>query len=670
MGKVIRILIFLIFVVDGELASAMSNLDSLQRVWKNESLADTNRLKALETFSREGYLYSQPDSAFYFAQQLYNLAEKKGYSNWMAKALLLQGNTFVLRGNYFKAFEYQNRSLLLSEQSGDQRDLANGLHSIGIIYYYQGDHQKAVEYYMRSLKIRESLDDKQGISKSLNNIGIVYSQQKHYDKAINFFTRSLNLSRELGDKRGVASALNNIGLIYKDEGNLDSAYNYYGSSLEISTALGDNRDIAATMNNIGHIYEQKGYINKALEYFNESLAIKQLLGDRQSIAVTFINIGFIYEKKSDYTQAIKWCTDGLNTAVEIGSLLEQEMACGCLYRSYKAANNELKALEFHEKMLTLNDSIKDAETDRMLQQMEFARLVLNDSIAKAGEREKIQSAHEEEVKKKNQTRNIFIGITILLLTGAIALSNRVRYIRKSRAIISAEKERSDNLLLNILPEDIARELKEKGEATARKFDNVSILFTDFKDFTLQAARLTPEELISELNVCFIVFDKICGKYHIEKIKTIGDAYMVAGGLPVPSPDSARNTVMAALEMSTFMLKRKKERDGAEVFSFEMRAGIHTGTVVAGIVGVKKFQYDIYGDTVNLASRMESNGEPGKVNISKPTYELIKHDPIFRFSPRGELQVKGKGCTEMFYVELCEEAITTNTFPGTELPARA
>ena len=142
-----------------------------------------------------------------------------------------------------------------------------------------------------------------------------------------------------------------------------------------------------------------------------------------------------------------------------------------------------------------------------------------------------------------------------------------------------------------------------------------------------------------------------GKYGIEKIKTIGDAYMAAGGLPVPSDDSLKNTVLAALEMQAFISKRKLEMDAIGKHSFEMRVGIHTGSVVAGIVGVKKFQYDIWGDAVNTASRMESNGELGKVNISKHSYELIKDDAQFTFEKRGKIQAKGKGEIDMYFVEM-------------------
>jgi len=211
------------------------------------------------------------------------------------------------------------------------------------------------------------------------------------------------------------------------------------------------------------------------------------------------------------------------------------------------------------------------------------------------------------------------------------------------------KKKSDDLLLNILPAEIAEELKEKGRAEARNFDKVTIIFTDFKSFTEQSAKLSAADLVNELNHCFEAFDGIMEKYGIEKIKTIGDAYMAVGGLPVPTDDSTKNSVLVALEIQEFIQKRKADHDLKGEAAFEMRVGIHTGPVVAGIVGLKKFQYDIWGDAVNTASRMESCGEVGKVNISQSTYELLKDDPDFEFKSRGKIEAKGKGEIEMYFV---------------------
>ena len=175
-----------------------------------------------------------------------------------------------------------------------------------------------------------------------------------------------------------------------------------------------------------------------------------------------------------------------------------------------------------------------------------------------------------------------------------------------------------------------------------------MLFADFKNFTSIAEKLTPEELVSELDLCFRGFDKIMGKYGMEKIKTIGDAYMCAGGLPDPYQSNPTKVIQAAFEMQNFLevLKEQRMREGRPFF--EARIGIHTGPIIAGVVGEKKFAYDIWGDTVNVAARMESNSDAGKVNISSSTYELVKDS--FKCEYRGKISVKNKGEVEMYWVE--------------------
>ncbi len=224
-----------------------------------------------------------------------------------------------------------------------------------------------------------------------------------------------------------------------------------------------------------------------------------------------------------------------------------------------------------------------------------------------------------------------------------------RIVDDRTAEVRKEKQKSDELLLNILPEEIAHELKEKGESQARGYDLVSVIFTDFVKFTEISSKLDPKEVVERINSCFKAFDQIMEKHGIEKIKTIGDAYMAASGLPIEQPNVAQQAVIAALEMQAFIEERSLnfEKEGKE--SFKMRVGVHTGPVVAGIVGVKKFQYDIWGDTVNTASRMESSGEVGKVNISQETYELIKDDALFEFEHRGKISAKGKGEVDMYFV---------------------
>ncbi len=259
----------------------------------------------------------------------------------------------------------------------------------------------------------------------------------------------------------------------------------------------------------------------------------------------------------------------------------------------------------------------------------------------------------------------------------VVIQNQKEKVELQRDEIDQARRRSDELLLNILPGQVADELKAKGSAEAVQIDQVTVLFTDFKGFTAMSETLSPQELVRDLNECFSAFDKITEKYGIEKIKTIGDAYMAAGGLPTPNNTHATDVINAALEMRDFISDGKSRKVAAGLPYFEIRIGIHTGPVVAGIVGVKKFQYDIWGDTVNTASRMESSGEVGMVNISEATYALVKdvrkvngdtrmangeegasHSPApihhspelaFHFTPRGKVQAKGKGEMEMYFV---------------------
>jgi class 3 adenylate cyclase len=211
----------------------------------------------------------------------------------------------------------------------------------------------------------------------------------------------------------------------------------------------------------------------------------------------------------------------------------------------------------------------------------------------------------------------------------------------------SERGKSEKLLLNILPEEVANELKEKGSVEPVFFESTSIMFTDFKGFTQIAEGLTPHELIRELDGCFTQFDKIIDRNNLEKLKTIGDSYMCAGGIPKVNATHAIDTCLAALEIQSFMNQMKEIKQMIGVPYWELRLGIHSGQIMAGVVGEKKFTYDIWGDTVNTASRMESSGTPGKINISSATYDLVKE--FFDCEFRGMVNAKNKGDVAMYYV---------------------
>ncbi len=228
----------------------------------------------------------------------------------------------------------------------------------------------------------------------------------------------------------------------------------------------------------------------------------------------------------------------------------------------------------------------------------------------------------------------------------IGIASSVLFAASAWFAVTIKKEKSitDNLLLNILPEEVAEELKANGKVEPKYFENVTVLFTDFKDFTKTVAILSAKDMVTEINHCFSAFDEIVSRYHIEKIKTIGDAYMAVSGLPMPDAKHAENVVNAAKEIAAFMVDRYAKMGDK---TFQIRIGINSGGIVAGIVGVKKFAYDIWGDTVNTAARLEQNSEAGRINISQTTYDLVK-DKV-SCTDRGEIEAKGKGQLKMYYV---------------------
>ena len=628
---------------------AQTNLDSIYTVWQDQAQTDSVRVEAYKTYIWDGFMFSKPDTAFILAEVLHDFATQQNYSRANAQRFYIQGVSLHLRGMYNEALVYYQNGSGIFKEVNDKTGVGACLNATGLIYLYKNNYNQALEYFLQSLKIREELDDKEGVASVLNNIGYIYHSQEEFSSALDYYSQSLAIREEIEDQQGIATSLVNIGEIYSTQEDYKKALDFYSRSLTIFQEIDNQQGVATVLNNFGYIYRNQSDYTNALDYYFKSLKIKEAIGDQQGMAMSLNNIGNIYKTIGDYQQAIDYCQKGFKLAKAIDALLEQKEGCACLYEVYKAVGNGNKALEYLESLSAIKDSLNVEETSNKLLQMEFQKQVTTDSIAQVEKDRLLNIAHREEVLANENQRNISIASGLLVLFISFALWSRLNYVRKSKTKLQLEKDRSENLLLNILPEEIAKELKNTGRSVAREFEKVSILFTDFKSFTETSSQLSAHELIEEINTCFEAFDHIVEKYNIEKIKTIGDAYMAAGGLPIQSDASVKNTVLAAIEMQTFISERLKIMKEKNLPAFEMRAGIHTGPVVAGIVGVKKFQYDIWGDTVNTASRMESSGEVAKVNISLATYELLKEDPDFSFEHRGKIDAKGKGEMDMFFV---------------------
>ena len=377
---------------------------------------------------------------------------------------------------------------------------------------------------------------------------------------------------------------------------------------------------------------------KAEENLNKAIEILEPLEEYSAICEFLVSMSDIYQKKGNDSLAEHYATRSLNLAKKYG--LKEQISGADLQLSqlYEDNGDDKNSLLYYKEYITYRDSVSNIKS---VEQMGDMRT--NFEVSK-----KQVEVNLLNQQKKNQRIIVIATVIALVLITllAIVLYRRNNFIKKTNIIIKKEQARSEKLLLNILPEETANELKETGKVLAKKFECVTILFTDFKGFTSYAENLSPEQVVETVDCYFSKFDDIIEKYGLEKIKTIGDSYMCAAGLPFPADDHAFKITAAAFEIAAFVKESKKLNDGSKV-PFDIRIGINTGPVVAGVVGSKKFAYDIWGDAVNIASRMESCSEPGRINISENTYAIIKDAFVCEY--RGEIEVKNRGVMKMYFV---------------------
>ena len=622
-------------------------IDSLVSILKSKS--DTSRINLLNSISYE-YRNINPDTSVYFANQAINLSTKLQFELGIANAKLAMARAKANLGNTDEAIKNCTDALeiyekLLPETVDEtkpviQSQVSGAYNMMGIAFMMKGNNPEALKYLYLALKIRESLNDELGISYTENNLGIIYLNQENYTESLKHFSISLKIREKFGDKSGAANSYNNIGVIYFNLGKFNEANTNYLKSLKLANEIDDGDAAASAYGNIGAIYEKQGNDEEALRYHFKGLLINKEAKNKANIAASFENIAEIYLKQKKYKIAKYYIDSSLTISKEIEAIDQLKYNYKSLAILDSAQNNFSQAFENYKLYIQFRDSLINEGNIKKIteQEMQFD-FDKKEAITKA-EQEKKDVIAREELEKQKLVRNGFVGgFAIVLLFAGVFFTQRNK--------IKKGKKLSDGLLLNILPEEVAEELKQKGSADARQFDEVTVMFTDFKGFTQISEKLTPTELVAEIHTCFKAFDDIISKHNIEKIKTIGDSYMCAGGLPVANKTNAVEVLKAALEIQQFMQTHLEERkaNGKEIF--EIRIGIHTGPVVAGIVGVKKFAYDIWGDTVNIASRMESSGEPGKINISGSTYERIKNQ--FNCEYRGKIEAKNKGVIDMYFV---------------------
>ncbi|MBP6697333.1 MAG: tetratricopeptide repeat protein [Flavobacteriales bacterium] len=640
--RTLRVLITLAVLAMGLDVRAQADQDSLRAIWEDTSRPDS--VRAWARFDMIGHVvYSAPpDSALGLARELVAFTRLHKLTIAEANALNLCGIFHNNMGQPDSAEVCYLQSLRAFTERGHKRGMGMMLNNLGIIASDKGDHSLAIEHYTNCLRIGEELGDSSLMARVLGNTGIIYDAQGDYDKAMEYYDRRIVLADAIGDKQCAEEAWICKALGYKARHDLPKAMDCYATALRLAKEINDVTGVYNTLANLGEVAVDAGDHARGLALFDSSLAMAQAHGDRLLVAWVNTAIARSHLLQGHLPMARVHGLRSLEMAREVGNVEVLRDAAEINYKVNKALGDGKGALAMHEFYISLRDSLVNDENKQAIMQQKFQYDYDKKAALLRAEQEKKDAVAAEELRRRNLQRNAFIGgFGLMVLLAGTFFTQRNR--------IGKEKKRSEELLLNILPAEVAEELKAKGEAEARHIDQVTVLFTDFKGFTAMSEQLSPKELVRDIHECFSAFDHIMAKHGIEKIKTIGDAYMAAGGLPTPNTTHALDVVKAALEIRDFIAEGKARKLAAGLPYFEIRIGIHTGPVVAGIVGVKKFAYDIWGDTVNTASRMESSGEVGEVNISEATYALVKDEPGLTFTSRGKVQAKGKGGMEMYFV---------------------
>jgi class 3 adenylate cyclase len=581
--------------------------DSLEQLYLTKTLSILEQLDVLTRLAQNS---PDPDKSLLYSEKLIALAKSQKSDSILVDGLLQKGNALTLKGDLSLALQSFFEGVELVEESNDLEKLGLFYVAIAGAYSVMDNESNTVLYYRKAIEALKKSDNQRAYATAIENLGDEYSLfMGKPDSALYYFEQSGKIFKELDFKLGLAYNLGNKGLAYAQIQRQEEAETNITEAIEMLEELGDYYAISVYLTYMSDIYLEKGNYKAAVSYAENSLRLAQKYSLKDQIANAYLKLSELNEYKGNFKSSFD------------------------NYKNY----------------ITYRDSVKNVSVSREISKIR--ELIEAEKEIIEAEREKKEAELERDlaIQKERNQRNVAIGIGVaLFLIGLLAfgLYRRTLFISKTKKIIEAERNRSDELLLNILPEQTAIELKQSGTVEARKYESVSVLFSDFKGYTNYAEDLSPELLVKSLSFYFSEFDNIIEKNGLEKIKTIGDAYMCAGGLPFPDKDHAKKITRAAQEMIDFVELAKNDV-AKDYANFDIRIGINSGPVVAGVVGSKKYSYDIWGDTVNVASRMESMSEVGRINISEKTYHLIKSD--FECEYRGEYDIKNRGKLKMYFV---------------------
>jgi len=573
---------------------------SLSKQLIADSFVNSNTSQSVKIHTLLGNIF-EVISKFTEALQQYNKALDihKNHDNrfGIADCLSNIGNVYDSLSEYLPSIQHHQDSLYISKEINYTKGIARSLGNIGIVYLNLSDYLTALQYFEEALSLAEQHKITDVIAINLGNIGNVFRHLKEYPKAIEYYKKALEINNQLQKFDGSAINLGNLGIVNYYQHEYELALEYYKRAVAIKEEHGLRHSIAFNLSNIGNVYFSLEDYSKALEYYQQALAINKEFSDKRGIGFNLKNLAFVYYYLDNEEQSIDFVNQSWKIANELQDHL-LEMECLELYsKLYEKKEDFEQAIHYYKRYIELKNTINSEETKYNAILFDQKRLIKEDE--------------------------------------------------KSRILQLARFQEQEKIFHKILPVSIANRLIEGETTIADSFDNVSIFFSEIVGFNEISSNTPPSEVVETLNTIFSSFDRIGAKYGIEKIKTIGDIYMAVCGVPVAMDDHLERSAHFAVEVIDML---SQIPIGDSFRKLQLRIGLHCGTVVAGIIGERKFAYDIWGDAVNIASRLESNSEVGRIHISEQFAKSIKQHQEFSIIPRGEINIKGKGSMNTFWLE--------------------
>lgn len=600
-----------------------------------------NQLKQAESL-----LNQKPKESLKIASQVNTAAEKGKLVKVQAKAIAITGVANYKIDEYTKAKALITQAELLSRQNYDTSVIAFSKYWLGNIELNQGQYSKALELYQNVLLLAQKAGDKENMARALDGKATIYEALGEDEKALELYNRSLTVAKEADFKEWYGNVTFELANQLYKKGKQDEAIKKYQEAIQLSEEAGNLNNKANCLQQLATIYYNRNEFKQAMNHVQQAMDIFQETGSMSSFSHARLLMCFVFIAEKQYDIAIELAKLSLQEGNENGEIELEKNSAEVLYYAYLYKGDKAKALHYHEIFHELSEKNHTQDVTKKATQIELqSNFEKERQLAKAVQDKKDAERTAEFEKQKLIKKASFVGIGLLAIIAALAIF-AFSQKRSDTRLIAEEKRKSDELLLHILPADVIGELKAIRSET-KSFDLATVMFGNIKIISATSERLSPELIAQETEYYFNQFNQIAARYRLEKVETSGDACLCLSALPQSDNDNAFDVISAALDMLQLAKQNQAERGKAANTVFELKIGIHTGPLIAGIVGLRKFSYDIWGDTVNIAARMEQYSEVGKINISAATYELVKGR--ISCTHHGKTDTRNKEQLDMYFV---------------------